>query len=225
MPKILGLHVDKKTKSVWTQNQLRRTSIEEWLYRLQLVQYKLDIKTYRRHFENFYGVHYPPRDVISHQLFYHGLLIAEIAEVGKNEFILTKLNRVRAEFTGKVPATGERFCTSISTMQVLDISYWFGLETIFGMTGKHPSKKGNIGRILLRTEESIDRFIKTVHLSMMLAPFHDFDVHGHAISGRLYLQHWKIMRDAVSRPLWSNHLISRFSGAKSTTHTLKGVSL
>jgi hypothetical protein len=87
------------------------------------------------------------------------------------------------------------------------------MYTIFNLR-EQLGKKDNIGWILRRTDESIDRFIKTVHLSMMLAPFHDFDVHGHAISGRLYLQHWKIMRDAVSRPLWSNHLISRFSGAK-----------
>ena len=41
-----------------------------------------------------------------------------------------------------------------------DINYWFGLETIFGMTGKHPSKTGNIGWILRRTNEAVERFIK-----------------------------------------------------------------
>jgi hypothetical protein len=203
MSKLFGYHVGKTTKYFWTQCRLRKTSIEEWLYKLQLAQYRLDI----RKETTSYGNH----EVIFHQLVYHGLMIAEIAEVGKNEFMLTKLNRVRADFKGKDMSTGERFCTSISTMQVLDIRHRFGLETIFNLR-KQRHKKDNIGWIMLRTDEAADRFIKTVHLSMMLAPFHDFDVHGHAISGRLYLQHWKIMRDAISRPLWSNHLISRLKG-------------
>jgi len=195
----------KTTKYFWTQSRLRKTSIEEWLYKLQLAQYRLDI----RKETTSYGNH----EVIFHQLFYHGLMIAEIAEVGQNEFILSRLNRARAEFKGKDMSTSELFCSSITTMQVLDIRHSFGMYTIFNLR-EQLGKKDNIGWILRRTDESIGRFIKTVHLSMMLAPFHDFDVHGHAISGRLYLKHWKIMRNAVSRPLWSNHLISRLTGAR-----------
>ena len=205
--KLRGFMVDKLIKHNWTQSQLRKKSLLEWAYILQLVQYriKIDVKNVK------YGEH----EVVLYKFMYHGLMIAEIAKLNRNEFVLTQLNRVRASFHGKDDGKGERFCTSITTMQVLDIRYWFGIETILGIKDDvHRYKKGNIGWILRRTDESINNFLKTVHQSMMLAEFHDFDVKKHAYSNTLYWSGWKILRDALKRPVWANHLIRRMSDTR-----------
>ena len=189
----------------------RDRSIEDWLYRLQLIQYKLSEKKRIEYFVEYYGE--KATEVTFHEFSYHGLMIAEFATWGDKNVLLTKLNRIRATFHGFDPTKNDKFCSGITSQQIFDMYYWYGMELVLGHKENYPRqwKKGNIGWLLIRTNEAVDRFIKTVHQSMMLAEFHAFDVKKHAYSDTLYWSGWKILRDALTRPVWSNHLIRRMS--------------
>ena len=194
-------------KRKWTIRQLaNRWTVEEWLYRLQLVQYKL---TERK------GISYYGKECVEvtfRRFYYHGFLIAEFAVWNEENVMLTKLNRVRCTFFQiKDPANNGFPCSGITGQQILDLTYWHELDIVFGRDEKSnfPQhwKKGNIGQLLIRTNEAVDKFIRTVHQSMMLAEFHDFDTKKHSYTADLYWSSWKILRDALKRPVWVNHLI------------------
>jgi len=210
MPKLLinGHKVSRSFKRKWTLFRLTQNwSIEDWLYRLQLIQYKL---TEKKRIE-YCGEN--ATEVTFHEFLYHGFLIAEIATWGDKSVMLTRLNRIRGTFHGFDPTKNDKVCTGITSQQIFDMYYWYGMELVLGHKDNHcyprQWKKGNIGWLLIRTNEAVDRFIKTVHQSMMLAEFHDFDVKKHAYSDTLYWIGWKILRDALKRPVWANHLIRR----------------
>jgi hypothetical protein len=207
---INGHKVNRQFKREWTRHQLtNKWTVEDWLYRLQLIQYKL---TEKKRIE-YCGEN--ATEVTFHEFRYHGFLIAELATWGDKNVMLTKLNRIRGTFRGFDPTKNDKVCTGITSQQIFDMYYWFGMELVLGHKENHcyPEhwKKGNLGWLLRRTNEAVDRFIKTVHQSMMIAQFHDFDVHKHAYSGELYWSGWKILRDALKRPVWANHLIRRLS--------------
>lgn len=207
---INGHKASRNLTRICTMTRLTKDrSIEDWLYRLQLIQYKL---TEKKRIE-YCGE--KATEVTFHEFHYHGFLIAEIATWGDKSVMLTRLNRIRATFHGFDPTKNDKVCTGITSQQIFDMYYWYGMELVLSHKESHSYpenwKKGNIGWLLIRTNEAVDRFIKTVHQSMMLAEFHDFDVKKHAYSDTLYWSGWKILRDALKRPVWANHLIRRMS--------------
>ncbi len=209
MPKLLinGHKVSRSFKRKWTIHQLtHKRTVEDWLYHLQLVQYKL---TERK------GIFYYGKESVEvtfRRFFYHGFLIAEFAVWNENNVMLTKLNRVRGTFFGCKDPTNNGFpCIGINVQQILDLTHWYEMELMCGCDkqANFPQhwKKGNPGWLLIRTNEAVDKFICTVHQSMMLAEFHDFDTKKHSYTADLYWSSWKILRDALKRPVWANHLI------------------
>lgn len=209
MPQLMinGQKASRSLKRKWTIHQLaRKWTVDEWLYRLQLVQYKL---TERK------GISYYGKECVEvtfRRFYYHGFLIAEFAVWNEENAMLTKLNRVRCTFfQSKDPANNGYPCGNITSQQILDLTYWHELDLVFGRDEKSnfPQnwKKGTLGWLLISTNEAVDRFIRTVHQSMMLAEFHDFDTKKHSYTADLYWSSWKILRDALKRPVWANHLI------------------
>ena len=205
MPKLMinGEKVSRSTKRKWTIYQLtRKWTVDDWLYRLQLVQYNL---TERK------GISYYGKECVEvtfRRFYYHGFLIAEFAVWNEENVMLTKLNRVRCTFYWcKDPTNNEFPCRDITSQQILDLTYWHDMELVFGCDNPHHWKKGTLGWLLIRTNDAVDRFIYTVHESMMLAEFHDFDTKKHSYTADLYWSSWKILRDALKRPVWANHLI------------------
>lgn len=211
MPKLMinGQKARRSLKRKWTIQQLtRKWTVDEWMYRLQLVQYKL----IEREGINYYGKENVK--VTFRRFYYHGFLIAEFAVWNEDNVMLTKLNRVRCTFEWcKDPTNNGLPCGGIYSQQILDLTYWHELDLVFGRDEKSnfPQhwKKGNIGWLLIRTNEAVDKFIFTVHESMMIAEFHDFDTKRHSYTADLYWSSWKILRDALKRPVWANHLIRR----------------
>lgn len=209
MPKLMinGKKISRSLKRKWTIYQLtHKWTVDEWLYRLQLVQYNLT----ERKVINYYGKE--TVEVTFRRFYYHGFLIAEFAVWNPENVMLTKLNRVRCSFFGcKDPTNNELPCRGIYGQQILDLTYWYGMELICGCE-KEPNfpqhwKKGTLGWLLIRTNEAVDKFVRTVHQSMMLAEFHDFDTKKHSYTADLYWSSWKILRDSLKRPVWANHLI------------------
>jgi len=211
MPKLMinGQKASRSLKRKWTIHQLtRKWTIEDWLYRLQLIQYKL---TERK------GISYYGKECVEvtfRRFYYHGFLIAEFAVWNEENVMLTKLNRVRCTFSWCKDPTNNGFpCIGIYGQQILDLTYWHEMDLMFGCDkqANFPQhwKKGTLGWLLIRTNGAVDKFIHTVHQSMMLAEFHDFDTKKHSYTADLYWSGWKILRDAIKRPVWANHVIRR----------------